>query len=118
MSDWIAQKPKACPMLPGTDDWDKILYLFMLLQDCHKSDHLYNNPCLVDREGFNITTDYVGINKASIRFMRAHYSLEWLSLPRGPPSVKEAPFIVLDTILPVEIILTPRIRKIQISILL
>ena len=27
MSDWTAQKPKAGPMLTGTDDWDKILYL-------------------------------------------------------------------------------------------
>jgi hypothetical protein len=103
-------------MLTGADDWEKILYLLMSQQDCHKSDHSHNNPCLVDRGGFNITTDYAGINKTSIRFMTAYYPPGWLNLPPGPPSVKEAPFVVLDTTLPVEIILTSRIRKIQISI--
>ena len=49
MSNWTAQKPKASPMLTGTDDWDKILYLPMSLQYCHKSDHSHNNHCLVDR---------------------------------------------------------------------
>ena len=76
MSDWTAQKPKASPMLTGTHDRDKISYLPMSLQDCHKSDHSHNNPFLVDRGGFNITTDYAGINKPSIRFMMAHYPPE------------------------------------------
>ena len=48
--------------------------------------------------------------------MTAHYPPVWLNPPPGPSSVKEAPFVVLDTILPVEIILTPMMRKIQISI--
>ena len=87
-----------------------------LLQDCHKSDHSQNNPCLVDRGGFNITTGYVGINKTSIRFMTSHHPPGWLNPPPGSPSVKEAPFVVPDTTLPVEIILTPRIREIQVSI--
>jgi hypothetical protein len=52
-------------MLTGTDDWDKILYLPMSLQDCHRSNHSQNNPSLGDRRGFNITTDYAGINKTS-----------------------------------------------------
>ena len=66
------RKPKASPMLTGADDWEKILYLLMSQQDCHKSDHSHNNPCLVDRGGFNITADYAGINKTRIRFMTAH----------------------------------------------
>ena len=116
MSDWTAQKPKASPMLTGADDWEMIFYLHMSLQDCHKSDHSHNNSCLVDRGGFNITADYAGINKASIIFLMEHYPPGWLNPPPGPPSVKEAPFVVLDTTLLVEVILTPRIRKIQISI--
>lgn len=36
--DWTAQKLKGSPML-GPDDWDRIIYLPMLLQDCHKSEH-------------------------------------------------------------------------------
>ena len=88
----------------------------MSQQDCHKSDHSHNNPCLVDRGGFNITTDYTGINKNSIRFMLAHCPPGWLNPPLGPSSVKEAPFVVSDTTLPVEVILDPRIRKIQTSI--
>jgi hypothetical protein len=88
----------------------------MSQQDCHKSDHSHNNPCLVDRGGFSITTDYTGINKSSIRFMTAYYPPGWLNPPPGPPSGKEAPFVVLDTTLPVKIILTPMIRKIRISI--
>ena len=116
MSDCTEQKPKASPMLTGTDDWDKILYLPMSLQDCHKSDHSHNNPCLVDRGRLNITTDYAGINKASIIFLMEHYPPGWLNPPPGPPSLQEALFVVLDTTLPVKMILTPRIRKIQISI--
>ena len=116
MSYWAAQNPKAYPMLTDIDDWDKILYLPMSLQDCHKSDHSHNNSCLVDRGGFNITADYAGINKASIIFLMEHYPPGWLNPPPGQPSVKEAPFVVLDTTLPLEIILTARIRKIQISI--
>lgn len=50
--------------------------------------------------------------------MMACYPPGWLNPPPGPPSVKETPFVVLDTILPVEITLTPRIKKIQIPILL
>lgn len=68
----------------------------MPLQVCHNSGHSHNNPCLVDIRAFNITTNYAGIYKTSISFMTAHYTLGWL---------KEAPFVVPDTTLPVEITL-------------
>jgi hypothetical protein len=116
MSDWSAEKPKASPMLTGIDGWNKILCLPMSLQDCHKSDHSHNNTCLVDKGGFNITTDYADINKTSIRFMMEYYPPGWLNPPPGPPSVQETPFVIPDTTLPVEIILSPRIKKIQIFI--
>ena len=103
-------------MLTGIDGWNKILCLPMSLQDGHKSDHSHNNPCLADRGGFNITTGYASINKTSIRFMMACYPPGWLNPPPGPPSVKETPVVVPDTTLPVEIMLTPRIKKIQNSI--
>lgn len=76
----------------------------MPLQDCHKSEHSHNTPCLVDIRGFNITTNYAGIYKTSI-IMTTYYPLGRLNLVPGSATIKEAPFVVPDTTLPVEITL-------------